>query len=73
MSERAMWFQQSLPLSERGNGLTIVMNQARLVIFSISNHQHMSGRGHFMSRVTHVQSDLAARICVIAVAFTHSL
>lgn len=33
----------------------------------------MSGKGCFMSRVIHVQSELAACICVIAVAFTHSL
>ena len=56
-------------------GLTVVTKWAGLVILSILNHwyQHMSGKGCFMSRVIHVQSELAAWICVIAVAFTHSL
>lgn len=53
----------------------LVTNWAGLVIHSILNHwyPHMSGKGCFMSRVIHVQSELAAWICVIAVAFTHSL
>lgn len=55
--------------------LAAVTNWAGLVISSILNHwyQHMSEEGHFMSRVIHAQSELAARICVIAVAFTRSL
>lgn len=48
-----------------------VTKRAGLVIFSILNHwyQRMSGKGRRASAVIHVQDELAARICVIAVAW----
>lgn len=68
-------------LSKLHHGLTAILcpasaavtNWAGLVILSVLNHlnQHMSGKGHFLCTMIHVQSELAAWIPVIAVAFPH--
>lgn len=73
VSERALRLQRSPPTPPvcgvHPVWLWWVTNRARLVILSGLNHwyQHMSGKGCFKSGVIHVRSELAPRICFIAV------